>query len=71
MRVGLGWHILTLPGASEPIVCHSGETEGARAFLGFLKASGMGVVVLSNSDQFGKKIDLIGLTVLRKLSTRN
>jgi CubicO group peptidase (beta-lactamase class C family) len=68
VRVGLGWHILTLPRANEPIICHSGETEGARAFLGFCKARGVGVVVLSNSDQFGKKIDLIGLTVLRKLS---
>jgi CubicO group peptidase (beta-lactamase class C family) len=67
VRVGLGWHVLKLPGASEPVVCHSGETEGARAFLGFCKESRVGVVVLSNSDQFGKKIDLVGLTVLGKL----
>jgi CubicO group peptidase (beta-lactamase class C family) len=67
VRVGLGWHVLKLPGATEPVICHSGETEGARAFLGFCKESGVGVVVLSNSDQFGEKVDLIGLTVLGKL----
>jgi CubicO group peptidase (beta-lactamase class C family) len=66
VRIGLGWHILKLPGTSEPVICHSGETEGARAFLGFRKASGVGVVVLSNSAQFGNKIDWIGLTVLAK-----
>src|SRR5262249_8496352 len=70
VRVGLGWHILNLPGASEPVICHSGETGGARAFLGFRKASGVGVVVLSNSAQLADKIDRLGLTVLRKLSEK-
>src|SRR5262249_1123983 len=42
VRVGLGWHVLNLPGAGEPVICHSGETGGARAFLGFRKASGVG-----------------------------
>jgi len=68
VRIGLGWHILKLPGAAEPVICHSGETEGARAFLGFRKASGVAVVVLSNSAQFGNKIDSVGLTVLGKLN---
>jgi CubicO group peptidase (beta-lactamase class C family) len=67
VRVGLGWHVLQLQGASDPVICHSGETEGGRAFLGLCKESGVGVVVLSNSNQLGKKIDLIGLTVLGKL----
>lgn len=68
VRVGLGWHVLKLPGASEPVICHSGETEGARAFLGFCKKSRVGVIVLSNSAQFGSKIDSVGLTVLGKLT---
>jgi CubicO group peptidase (beta-lactamase class C family) len=68
VRVGLGWHVLNLPGASEPVICHSGETEGARAFLGFYKKSRVGVAVLSNSAQFGGKIDSVALTVLGKLT---
>jgi CubicO group peptidase (beta-lactamase class C family) len=70
VRVGLGWHLLTLPLTSEPVICHSGETGGARAFLGFRKASGVGVVVLSNSAQFSNKIDRLGLIVLNKLNER-
>jgi CubicO group peptidase (beta-lactamase class C family) len=68
VRVGLGWHILYLPRACEPIHCHSGETGGARAFLGFRKSGRAGVVVLSNSAELGDKIDELGLTVLNKLS---
>ncbi len=68
VRVGLGWHVLKVPGASEPIICHSGETEGARAFLAFCKESKVGVVVLSNSAQFDRKIDSVGLAVLGKLT---
>jgi CubicO group peptidase (beta-lactamase class C family) len=70
VRVGLGWHVLKLPEASEPIVCHSGETGGARAFLGFCKESKVGVVVLSNSAQLGGKIDSVGLSVLGTLTAR-
>jgi CubicO group peptidase (beta-lactamase class C family) len=70
VRVGLGWHVLTLPGAGEPVICHSGETGGARAFLGFRKASGVGVVVLSNSTRFASQIDRLGLTVLSKLNEK-
>src|SRR5262249_54048488 len=68
VRVGLGWHILTLPGVGEPVLCHSGETGGFRAFLGFLDRRGVGVVVLSNSAQFGNRIDQVGLIVLGKLN---
>ncbi len=67
VRIALGWHTLNLPGADEPVICHSGETGGARAFLGFRKASGVGVAVLSNSAQLASQIDRLGLTVLGKL----
>ena len=70
VRVGLGWHVLNLAENSEPIICHSGETGGARAFLGFCKESKVGVVVLSNSAQLGGKIDSVGLAVLGKLTVR-
>jgi CubicO group peptidase (beta-lactamase class C family) len=70
VRVGLGWHVLTLPGAGDPVVCHSGETGGFHAFLGFVKATGTGVVLLGNSCQLGKKIDLAGVTLLGKMNPR-
>jgi CubicO group peptidase (beta-lactamase class C family) len=69
VRVALGWHVLTLP-MSKPIVLHSGETGGFRAFLALNKADGTGVVVLSNSAQLGRQIDVIGLKVLGKLRPR-
>jgi CubicO group peptidase (beta-lactamase class C family) len=68
VRVGLGWHILQLPGGGEPVVCHSGETGGYRAFLGFRKAAAIGVVVLNNSDQFGSAVDRLGLAVLDRMT---
>jgi CubicO group peptidase (beta-lactamase class C family) len=68
VRVGLGWHLLRPPGAAEPVICHSGETGGSRAFIGFRKSRGVGAIVLSNSAQLGNQIDLVGLRVLDRLS---
>lgn len=47
MRVGLSWHIKE--GKGGDIFFHNGGTGGYNSFIGFLKASGKGVVVLSNS----------------------
>jgi CubicO group peptidase (beta-lactamase class C family) len=66
VRVGLGWHVLSPPGWSEPVICHSGETGGARSFVGFLEKRGVGVVVLCNSAQLGGEIDRIGLVALNE-----
>jgi CubicO group peptidase (beta-lactamase class C family) len=46
-RVGLGWHIKK--GADGDVLWHNGGTGGYRAFAGFVKETGKGVVVLTNS----------------------
>jgi CubicO group peptidase (beta-lactamase class C family) len=47
-RVGLGWHIVK--GKNGDVISHSGGTGGYRTFAGFVKETGMGVVVLTNSN---------------------
>ncbi len=47
-RVGLAWIISG--GAEGDIYWHNGGTGGYRTFAGFVKATGTGVVVLTNSD---------------------
>ena len=59
MSVGLGWHIKE--GTIGDIIWHSGATGGYRAFVGFVKESGKGVVLLSNSTNGA---DDIGLNLL-------
>ncbi len=46
-RVGLGWHITK--GKNGDVIWHNGGTGGYRAFSGFVKETGMCVVVLTNS----------------------
>ena len=58
-RVGLGWHIKN--GANGGVIWHNGGTGGYRAFAGFVKESGKGVVVLTNSTI---SIDDIGFHLL-------
>jgi tetratricopeptide (TPR) repeat protein len=48
-RVGFGWHITA--GKNGDVIWHNGGTGGYRTFAGFVKETGMGVVVLTNSDQ--------------------
>jgi tetratricopeptide (TPR) repeat protein len=48
-RVGLGWIISK--GAEGDIFWHNGGTGGYRTFAGFVKETGKGVVVLTNSDR--------------------
>ncbi len=48
MRVGLGWHIAK--GKNGDVVWHNGGTGGYRTFAGFVKETGVGVVVLTNSN---------------------
>jgi CubicO group peptidase (beta-lactamase class C family) len=57
--VGLGW--LHTQSSSGDILWHNGGTGGYRAFLGFIKETGKGVVVLTNSDA---GVDDIGLHLL-------
>lgn len=59
MRVGLAWHIKN--GAEGDVIWHNGGTGGYRAFAGFVKESGKGVVVLTNSNI---SVDDIGFHLL-------
>jgi len=46
-RVGLGWHIVK--GKNGDVIWHNGGTGGYRTFAGFVKETGTGVVVMTNS----------------------
>lgn len=58
-RVGLGWIISK--GAEGDVIWHNGGTGGYRTYCGFVKETGKGVVVLTNSD---KGADDIGFRLL-------
>ncbi|MDW3192906.1 MAG: serine hydrolase [Cytophagales bacterium] len=49
MSVGMAWHIKK--GADGDVIWHNGGTGGYRTFAGFVKETGKGVVVLTNSSQ--------------------
>jgi tetratricopeptide (TPR) repeat protein len=62
-RVGLGWFISK--GAEGDVIWHNGGTGGYRTFAGFVKETGIGVVVMTNSD---KGVDDIGMRLLNSTS---
>lgn len=47
--IAMGWHILKRNKGD--IICHGGATGGYRTFMGFVKETGKGVVLLSNSSE--------------------
>ncbi len=59
MRVGLGWHIMKSKNGD--VIWHNGGTGGYRAFAGFVKETGEGVVLLTNSTE---SVDDIGFHLL-------
>ena len=59
-RIGLGWWIYN--GKKGDVIWHGGGTDGYLAFAGFVKETGKGVVVLTNSGE-GQIMD-IGLHLL-------
>lgn len=60
LRIGLAWHVLKHPDAV--IVWHNGQTFGYYSFVGFDMKKGLGIVILSNSQN---DIDVIGLNILK------
>jgi serine-type D-Ala-D-Ala carboxypeptidase/endopeptidase len=48
MQVGMGWHIKN--GKEGDVIWHNGGTGGYRTFAGFVKETGKGVVLLTNSS---------------------
>jgi len=59
VSVGLGWHISD--GSYGDIISHNGGTGGYRSFIGFVKETGKGAVVMTNSTE---SIDDIGFKLL-------
>ncbi|MFL5240487.1 MAG: serine hydrolase domain-containing protein [Gemmataceae bacterium] len=71
MKVGLGWHIVPLPGSDKQVTWHNGGTGGYRSFLGFVKETKTGVVVLCNSNPLKDKIDRAALEILTACNREN
>ncbi|WP_329128274.1 beta-lactamase family protein [Streptomyces caniferus] len=65
-RIGLGWYTTRIQG--QDITWHDGETGGFTSYMGFDRAHGRGVVVLSNTNQ---PVDAIGKRLLGLASERN
>jgi CubicO group peptidase (beta-lactamase class C family) len=59
LKVGMGWHIVTLDGVK--MVWVNGQTRGFRSFIGYAPDLHAGVVVLSNS---ANSIDDVGVHLL-------
>lgn len=66
--VGLGWFMLSVPWADEPVIWHNGGTGGYRSFVGFCKKRKLGVVVLANSST---DVDVTALRILKAMIGRN
>jgi D-alanyl-D-alanine-carboxypeptidase/D-alanyl-D-alanine-endopeptidase len=66
-RVGLGW--LISKGAEGDVIWHNGSTGGYRTFAGFVKETGKGVVILTNSDKGANDIGMRLLNSTAKLIT--
>ena len=64
IRTGKGWQIIDQRRGYD-IITHSGKTNGHNAFMAFIKETGTGVIVLSNSN-IGTR-DL-GFLVLRMIN---
>jgi D-alanyl-D-alanine-carboxypeptidase/D-alanyl-D-alanine-endopeptidase len=62
---GLGWARLPLLGHSLEVLWHNGGTGGFRGFVGFVKESGTGVVVLSNC---ARSVDAVGFRTLEAIN---
>jgi CubicO group peptidase (beta-lactamase class C family) len=60
----LGWASLPLLGHSVNVLWHNGGTDGFRGFVGFVRESGTGVVVLSNC---ARSVDAIGFQTLEAI----
>lgn len=57
----MGWHLFRPAKFGKDVVWHNGGAGGYRSFVGFVKETQTGVVVLSNSDA---EVDSVGMAVL-------
>lgn len=63
--IGRGWHLIHPTKKFFPIIGHSGNTEGHRVYMGFVKETQTGVIVLSNSNI---TLDGLGSAILQSLN---
>jgi D-alanyl-D-alanine-carboxypeptidase/D-alanyl-D-alanine-endopeptidase len=61
----LGWASLPLGGGPRRVLWHNGGTGGFRSFVGFVKETETGVVVLSNCS---RSVDAIGFRILEAVN---
>ena len=61
----LGWQVHPLPDTEQSMRWHNGGTGGYRSFMGFVRETGTGVVVLGNTSQ---TVDPLGTTLLAILN---
>lgn len=61
-HVGLFWHVSESDELGGPMVWHNGQTGGYHAFLGFVRETGAGVVILANTADMA--VDTAGQTIL-------
>lgn len=64
LALALGWHVIPMPD-SVSFYWHNGGTGGARSFVGFAPAAGVGIVVLTNEAVQLEALDQFALAVAR------
>jgi len=65
--IGLGWVLYQPSDNGAPLIWHDGQTYSCSSFAGFLKDSGIAVVVLNNTDNL---VDAVAISILEGLSGR-
>ncbi len=64
LSLALGWHVVQFPDGRS-LYWHNGGTGGARSFLGFVPATGTGVVVLMNDAHPLDAVTELGIRIAR------
>lgn len=63
--VGLAWQMLPMRGARKTVIWKNGATSGFFSYIGFVRESGTGVIVLANRKV---SVGRIGMQILRTLN---
>lgn len=63
-EAALGWLVSPIPGVQEEVIWQKGSTGGFSSYIGILKQSGVGVVILSNS---ANPVNQMGVQLLKTM----
>jgi CubicO group peptidase (beta-lactamase class C family) len=66
-RIGYAWHMT--PRDGQTVVWHNGGTGGFSSFIGFNRATGQGVVILTSAGGMASQATSAGFTLLERFST--